>query len=203
MFSKTAIAAGLATYASAAVSLGSCPDFKGMANFEPEKYMGRWYGISKDVTNFYELIGSCNVADYTLNDDRTVEVHNWGSKLLKTDDIIGKAAIVDSKDATLDVQFFSEPSASADGNYTVLYTDYETYTVVYDCRYLLNGLVAYQIVDVLARTPTLPDSKMIEIVEKIEELVPSYSWFHWMRPVRQELGCNYDNYLPVPPQPEF
>merc|ERR1712223_1563418 len=43
---------------------GQCPDFTGIANFEPEKYLGQWYEYAR-FSMVWELFGDCSAAMYT------------------------------------------------------------------------------------------------------------------------------------------
>ena len=71
-------------------------------------------------------------AEYTLNPDMTITVHNSGYLVNETrkDEITGKAHCDGSQ---CYVKFFEwQP----EGDYRVVSTDYEDYSIVYSCRQL-------------------------------------------------------------------
>ena len=55
---------------------GGCPAYTTVDTFDPTLYTGRWFEVVKDKYNFYELHNGCTIADYSLNDDGTIAVHN-------------------------------------------------------------------------------------------------------------------------------
>jgi len=56
------------------------------------------------------------------------------------------------------------PSPSDTPNYTILHTDYDTYSIVYSCSNIIPGLVSFDFLWILAREPELDDATMLDIV---------------------------------------
>ena len=134
------------------------------------------------------------MAEYTANDDATVTVSNSAWRPLQgwTN---GKAAAVvaDTGDASLIVSFTGKtPDPSDKANYTVLDTDYETYSVVYSCGSALD-LVSFDFLWILAREKELDDAAMMSIVTKIEDTLPNYHFWSNHQMTHQGRLCPYDS----------
>ena len=170
----------IALTASAAPRLGQgCPkDYKPMASFDVDRYTGLWYEVVRDKYTIFELFQGCDLAEYTKNDDTSITVHNSGYRFIQGwSDVKAKAVPADTGDASLVVSFNGEfPDASGKPNYTVLDTDYETYSIVYACGGFYN-LASFDFLWVLAREPELDEATMLKITEKIEEVLPEYGFF--------------------------
>ena len=186
-------AALLATTTEASFRMGSCPQFKTEPDFDLSRYTGLWYEVVKDKLNFYELLGGCTMAEYSSNDDGSVAVHNIGHKFWKGwFDIYGTAVEDDTEDpAALRVDFFKEPVASDPANYYVIATDYDNYTVVYNCEEKLGGMVAYETFGILARDYKIDDETLLGVIEKVEDRIPGYEYFKKTKMTRQGLTCPY------------
>ena len=116
-------------------SNGSCPSFERMENFDLTAYWGRWYEAVRDKSTYFEIGADCVTAHYTDNGDNTTRVRNnqysekngWTGGTAKAYDV--------GVDGGLFVSFNSEvPEPDQQPNYNVIHTDYENYTVVYDCE---------------------------------------------------------------------
>ncbi|XP_028831420.1 apolipoprotein Da, duplicate 2 [Denticeps clupeoides] len=136
---------------------GKCPEPPVQQNFDVPRYMGRWHEIQK-LPAFFQK-GKCAQATYTLGDG-VVKVVN--DELLSDgtiSSIEGTAKPTDpSEPAKLEVTFF--PGAPA-GNYWVLKTDYDNYTLVYGCSNL--GGVYANYAWILSRSRTLPEETVAEL----------------------------------------
>jgi len=145
----------------------SCPDVDLKANFDLSKYMGRWYEIEK-YPNWFEK-GSCNGADYKLKGDGKVAVNN--SEVLdngKVNFIVGEARQKPSSNIASNLQVrFSKWQPW--GQYLVLDTDYDSFTVVYSCTNLLVARMEF--LWVMSRQRTLT----AETHKKIYDLLGKYN----------------------------
>ena len=104
---------------------------------------------------------------------------------------MGPAVLADTGDASLIVSFSGEmPKSSDKPNYTVLDTDYETYSIVYSCGDVL-GLASFDFLWILAPEPELDDMKMLELIGKIEDKLPDYGFFKHSIETRQGRSCPY------------
>jgi len=129
----------------------SCPQVETEANFDLAKYMGRWYGIEKYPNSFAK--GSCNTAEYKLEPEGVVAVNN--SEVLENGKLsfaIGQARQNPSSNIASHLQVrFSKYQPW--GQYLVLDTDYDSYTVVYSCTNLL--LARKEFLWIMSRERTL------------------------------------------------
>ena len=118
------------------------------------------------------------MAQYELQDDGSVTVHNIGHRFIQGwSDVRANAVLADTGDASLVVDFTgkgADPSGTP--NYTVLDTDYETYSIIYACGGLL-GLASWDFLWIMSRTPTLDDATLLTLIDKIEERLPNYGFF--------------------------
>uniref|UniRef100_A0AAY4A2G7 Apolipoprotein D n=1 Tax=Denticeps clupeoides TaxID=299321 RepID=A0AAY4A2G7_9TELE len=122
---------------------GKCPEPPVQQNFDVPRYMGRWHEIQK-LPAFFQK-GKCAQATYTLGDG-VVKVVN--DELLS----IEGTANLDARPAI---------SGAPAGNYWVLKTDYDNYTLVYGCSNL--GGVYANYAWILSRSRTLPEETVAEL----------------------------------------
>ena len=157
------------------------------------RFMGRWYEVVKDKYNYYELTSGCTIADYNLNEDGSVAVHNSGEDYFKGwGDIHGKAVTSNvTGPGSLVVEFFSEPDPNQPGNYNVLGTDYDNYVIVYNCDQKFHGTFAYDTLGILARDVTLSDEKLAEAQAIIAEKIPDYHYNASTKMTKQGDVCDY------------
>ncbi|XP_052808166.1 apolipoprotein D-like [Mya arenaria] len=145
------------------ISSGKCPQVKVQDNFDIEKYVGRWYEQERLFFAF-ELDQKCVTAEYTLQQDGSVQVNNTGYVKLerKFSTSLGNAKAEDPKvPAKLGVKFFPEQPR---GDYWVLSTDYTSYTVIWSCGPITGVDANIQLGWILTRESAgLSASKMAEI----------------------------------------
>ncbi|KAL4702780.1 hypothetical protein ACJJTC_002320 [Scirpophaga incertulas] len=115
---------------------GPCPAVSGVANFNAENYLGRWYEVARYPEPSQD--GACNQATYSLGDG-VVDVLNTQvvNALLETQE---GSAVVASADNTgqLTVTFVVDGETRT-ATYYVLATDYDSYSLVYSCRNTNDG----------------------------------------------------------------
>ena len=129
------------------------------------KYGGLWYEVAR-LPYLFELECYCTTAEYSLNSDGTVGVHNlcnWGSATGKATSIQGVANAEDPVSGTvttgrLNVQFFG----FVNGPY---------YVIDIDDKYqrALVGSPDRRTLWILARTPTIDKKAYDELVQKAVE----------------------------------
>ena len=79
--------------------------------------------------------------------------------------------------SSLVVNFYGEPSADEPGNYNVVDTDYDTYTIVYSCKEYFGGMVSSDYFWILAREQKLADETLTDIIKVANEKIPGYNFF--------------------------
>ncbi|XP_050510912.1 apolipoprotein D-like [Diabrotica virgifera virgifera] len=110
----------------------SCPDLKGVANFNATKFVGLWYEQQRYPT-ILEKNGKCVFTKYSLNDDKSIGINTTylnGESNEWT--ILEGVAISDS--ATGEAKFtveFKEPALTAP--FWILDIDYDQFFVPYSC----------------------------------------------------------------------
>ena len=159
MFKLLTIALFLTIYATSvhSFSVGSCVTSPVDANFDAAKYLGFWYEIERSNVVF-ETELKCVTATYSLNSTNAINVRNYGlNKRTNVEDIaFGYATIPDvTKPNQLLVQF---PQSPAPGQYHVWSTDYTGHTLIYSCQTIIPLALKFEMIWILARTPTLDQS---------------------------------------------
>lgn len=146
-------------------SLGRCPTVKTQENLDINRYLGFWYEIEVFPTIFEK--GKCTRAKYTLKPDGHIEVYNRGIEHGKENDIVGDAYRPDDKQqGKLKVRFSeSQPY----GDYWVVHTDYDQYTLIYSCGNLA-GFLHIEMAWILSRNTTLDPT----ITDQLREELASY-----------------------------
>ena len=184
----------LAAVAQASFRMGGCPAFTQMEEFDINKYTGRWYEIVRDKYTPFEILAGCVNVDYGLKEDGTISVYNKAHRFF-LGWTGGEASAIQSDvtgPGSLNVNFRGEPDASKPGNYFVINTDYDTYSIVYNCKEHFNGLFSSDVMWILAREPQLEDEALLDIIKVMEERVPGYNFFENHLMTRQNLTCPYD-----------
>ncbi|XP_033841732.1 apolipoprotein D-like [Periophthalmus magnuspinnatus] len=132
-------------------SCGPCPDVTVQKTFDLQRYLGRWFEITKLPASFER--GKCIEANYALRPDGTIQVLNKQMEEPgKLTPIEGTAVVKNqSEPAKLGVGF---SYLSPVGTYWVLYTDYTSVAVVYSCTDIMR-VFKVEFAWILARNRTL------------------------------------------------
>ncbi|XP_076323596.1 apolipoprotein D-like isoform X1 [Tachypleus tridentatus] len=146
------------------VDLG-CPDPPVKKGFQADKYVGTWYEIAKMPVPF-QINQKCVTAKYVMKDNGRIGVFNRAIDIESGEIIIaieGEAYPPDPEvPAKLKVEFPTSNSTYNTGDYWVLDTDYNTYSVVYACT-SIGGVFRRESCWILARKRTLPN----ETIDKL------------------------------------
>ena len=141
---------------------GKCPDVEyQLESFDVSRYLGKWYEIARAVKTPFQR-GECSQALYSLNEeDGTVRVEN-SEKIGEHRHIaIGKAETTPNP-FVLKVSFGeSFLSKFFKGDYRVIDTDYENFSIVYSCTDLL--IARAEFLWILSRTPKISDEQLINL----------------------------------------
>ena len=175
------------------LTTGSCPAFTRQENFDLEAYEGRWYEQVRDKTTIFEIGADCVCANYSDNGDGTTRVRN--NSYTDKDGWSGGTAVAYDIGVSggLFVSFNGKkPDADSKPNYNVLSTDYENYTIVYDCTDYGRGITG-EVLWILGREPVISDEVMKEAEGIIAERLPSYDMSKRSHYTRQGDSCPYDS----------
>ncbi|CAL7943778.1 unnamed protein product [Xylocopa violacea] len=114
-------------------SLGFCPDYVPMANFDMNKFLGIWYEAER-YFQLTEVVSRCVMANYTLGPDGKFRVSNevtnrfTGIKRILEGEIKKSAKAEEGK---LIVKYTIP--LTPETKYSVLETDYNSYAVLWSC----------------------------------------------------------------------
>ena len=154
MKTLSATALFLAGQSEAKWSKGTCPEVPTVQNLDASRYVGKWYEMARDQQIPFELGASCTTAHYTVRDDGDLDVANrswywyaFGQYI----SVHGKARC-DTAHGECTVGFFGQP-VTGEANYRVLNTDYDNYSVVYNCSPF--GMGKFEVMWLLSRNNTL------------------------------------------------
>ena len=129
--------------------------------FDVRKYTGKWYEIAR--LDFKQEHGLNNVsAQYTLNDDGTIDVLNRGYNFEeeKWEEASGKARFVDSKnEAKMEVSFFGP-----------FYSGYNVIAIDPDYQYALIAGESLEYLWLLSRETTMPENIKQDFLRKAEAI---------------------------------
>lgn len=125
--------------------------------FDAEKYLGKWYEIARMDYRFEKNMDNVT-AQYSLQEDGTIQVDNRGFHTLKAEwkESIGKAKFVkDRNTARLKVSFFGP-----------FYAGYNVIAVDENYQYALVVGDNLQYMWILSRETTIPESVKMAYLEK-------------------------------------
>ena len=135
---------------------GTCPShvmWELQKDFDEDKYLGRWHEMFRHKYVPYEY-ADCSTATYTKRNPNLIKIDNREYELdnqqwaRNNDFPEGKAIVSAWRQGLVNVKFFElAPWA----NYMVLSTDYETYSIVYNCDDFAGGTYKDQWLWVLTR----------------------------------------------------
>ena len=160
-------------------------------NFDAAAYMGTWYEIDHvSGQPFQPDSWTCNTAQYYgLTAEGTFTVYNSSQGRFENPrfGVKGNAKCTDSTGQCY-VTFFDAPWTAAP-NYVILQTDYDNYSVIYECGADGNPDFAY--LWFMSRTPTVDQAQMDLYYEIAREKVPDFDLSSMAAPDRQDSGCKY------------
>ncbi|KAL6434291.1 hypothetical protein ACFW04_006017 [Cataglyphis niger] len=137
MFGKIILTFSVLAWASAQIpSLGFCPEYIPMANFDMQRFLGVWYE-SERYFQLTEVVSRCVMTNYTKGLDGRYHVSNevtnrfTGVKRILEGEI--KPAASKAEEGKLQVKYTTIP-LTPETKYSVLETDYDSYAVLWSCQ---------------------------------------------------------------------
>ena len=185
---------------------GGCPWVKptAQANFNIQDYMGTWFEIQRDKNIWYEEVGEteCVTATYTYNPWRPLypvgvnnRAHRQSSDELTTTTFFNdenQAAFARARcswgTGDCNVKFWWYP----EGNYQILDTDYDTYSIVYGCDNWYFGIMHSKNAWLLSRYHEATDAfatLKAKATEVLTAKVPEYDWATLAHNTKQDNTC--------------
>jgi len=166
-------------------------------DFDGQRYMGTWFAQVHTRNEPYstgpdenEICITAQYSDLDL-DTGIFKVYNSGQHLdypdiTYRDGIEGTAKCPAEEGIPnwCSVSFFDAPYEEA--NYEVFETDYDSYTLIYDCRVDQNFLYFY----IMARDPIMDDDLFDYCMERAQEVLPHYDFTQTYRVVQDD-RCVY------------
>ncbi|KAL2722666.1 apolipoprotein D-like [Vespula squamosa] len=116
-------------------SLGWCPEYVPMANFDMNRFLGVWYEAER-YFQLAEVVSRCVMSNYTQSPDGKLRVSNevtnriTGIKRILEGEI--KKAASKAEEGKLHVKYTAVP-LTPETHYSVLETDYDNYAVLWSC----------------------------------------------------------------------
>ncbi|TNV75714.1 hypothetical protein FGO68_gene8636 [Halteria grandinella] len=166
---------------------GACPQVELQTPFDITQYVGKWYEYKRDAAIPYES-GECVMAKYTLKPDgKSITVRNTQQNM-DTDEVTGGEGRAWCKGDTAQcyVSFFYIDK----GDYSVVSTDYTSYTVVKNCQSFF-WIFRYENYWILSRTETISEAAKTAAEGALATKSPHYDIAQYMRETSQGADCNY------------
>ncbi len=178
-------AATLALFGASNATLvkGKCEEVALQENFDASRYVGTWFEQVRDKGMFFEHY-DCSQARYTANADGSIAVLNTELNP-ETKEVEKATATAKCNGAHCKVYF----TPFAGGDYQVLETDYDRYSLVYSCTDLLG--VKDEMIWILTREQQLDAEIDNRINSVLLEKVPTYDRKSNVRVTYQGADCKY------------
>jgi len=145
---------------------GACPKVPVQTTLDRQRYLGLWYEIERFPAIFEG--DNCGTANYTVNAAGNIGVENRYIEDGVMHNAMGEAKQNDPSQPGLLAVSFSNTGAV--GDYRVVETDYDTYTLIFSCRDLAH-IVYAEFAWILTRDPK-PDPA---IVQRLKTKLGSYN----------------------------
>ncbi|WP_343697200.1 lipocalin family protein [Flavobacterium sp.] len=143
-----------------------------ITNFDKDKYLGKWFEIARLDYKWERNLDNVS-AEYSLNSDGTIKVHNKGHNVKKDkwEESIGKARLVKKDNVgMLKVSFFGP-----------LYSGYNIIAVDDNYKYALVAGESLKYMWILSRETTMPEAVKADFLIKAQEIGYNISDLIWVK----------------------
>jgi len=133
-------------------SLGRCPEYQPMPDFDKEAFLGKWYEIERYFT-VTELASRCVTMNYERRSDGKIWVNNEiTNRFTNVQRIVSGVMSLSSKsgDGKFTIKYTTTP-VNYDTTMYVLDTDYDSYAVLWSCSSIIGPVGHSQNVWVMGR----------------------------------------------------
>ena len=165
-------------------SNGSCEKLALQQNFDASQYVGTWFEQARDKNFLFEHY-DCAQARYTAKPNGDIAVLNTEFNP-STHKVESATATAICKGSACKVYFVP----LVGGDYEVLSTDYENYSLVYSCENLFLGMKDEN-VWILTRDQTLSADIDAKVKEILADKVPHYNWSENFHVTKHGGSCKY------------
>ena len=171
------VLAALASDANGLITFGEkcpLPVIPTQGGFEKSRYLGRWYAQKQD----FRFSGPCTTATYKLKPDGDIEVDNrgWVWWFFFSYYSVNGIARCPTNDGKCWVTFNllkEPPDVTAEtAGYNILSTDYDNYTIVYNCRDQWYG--KEESAWIMTRKADVTSEYILSLEGLLREKMPSY-----------------------------
>jgi len=140
------------------IGFGSCPDVRGVEDFDVRRFFGRWYEIARFYT-WYLDGQSCLALDYDAGVDAGLLDYRT-SAVTREREMLTGAGEGFYRDSSIYFQMFDW---QAPQEYRIVNTDYDRYVVIHSCSEFFYGLMNVQYNWVLGRERQLREEEFSRI----------------------------------------
>ena len=165
----------VSSIAAALTGCATTADIAAVQDFEPERYMGKWYEIAR-LPQYFERDLDEVTAEYTLKPDGTIKVVNSGRRGDEAKSATGTAHLkhpdADPLAGELRVSFFWP-----------FYADYRIIVLAPDYSYAVVTAGSRDYYWVLSRTPTMEQERLDGILNRAKALGFELGKLEYPRPV--------------------
>ncbi|BES91807.1 Lipocalin-like domain [Nesidiocoris tenuis] len=114
-------------------SLGNCPSYSPMQDFNMSLYMGRWYEAER-YFNIYQIGGVCVTLDYVKDENNSTKAVRRQQSALTGSISESDGKVSDVRNSPQSTFFMRYSYLPMEIPYTILGTDYGNYSVAWSCN---------------------------------------------------------------------
>ena len=165
--------------ASARLTAGSCPDIEYTADFDANKYAGKWYEQVRDRFNPFTITTDCVTKEFAPDENNDIQLYFRGyyNMFWRYSGVEGMMYQCDEGSDDFTCMATMGPHSRDEGQHRIPFhifdTDYESYDISYEC-YDFHGFVKYEMFSVATREENASKETMDKVKAVIDEKIPHY-----------------------------